>query len=90
MVPEFGLGTLTDVTDLRILSRDIALALEESNAYVQSCRSVRLREYLSPRNFVASWTAGISGRLGRPALECKQWDWVLGVAAQVPRISDHY
>ncbi len=78
MVPEFGLGTLTDIADPQVLSRDVALALEQSNSYMQSSRSLRLRDYLSPHNFAASWTAGISARLGRPAPERRKWDWVLG------------
>lgn len=82
MVPEFGLGTLTDPSNLRILSRDIAIALEQSGLFVRSSRSLRLGEYLSPSNFAASWTSEIVGRLGHRAPECKRWDWVLGESAQ--------
>ena len=78
MVPEFGLGTLTDATDLRILSGDIAVALDKSGSFLQSPKTARLREYLSPENFAASWTANVAGRLGHPVPELKTWDWVTG------------
>ena len=81
MVPEFGLGTLTETGDMKAFTNDIATALAKSGSFVQSPKTARLREYLSPRNFAASWTAGISARLGRPVPEHRKWDWVLGSVA---------
>ena len=77
MVPEFGLGTLTAVGNSEVLACDIAEALERSSGFVQSPRAARLREFLSPTNFAASWTAGIAKRLGQSTGELKSWDWVL-------------
>lgn len=82
MVPEFGLGALTDIGDLKVFANDIANALVQSGSFVPSPKTARLREFLSPANFAASWTAKIAERLGRPTPELKTWEWVRGMSAQ--------
>ena len=82
MVPEFGLGTLTDIDNPETFSRDIAVAMDQSGLFTQSPRTARLREFLSPKNFAESWTAGIAQRLGCPAPEPKTWEWVCGASAK--------
>ncbi len=85
MVPEFGLGTLTDINDMATFARDIALAMEKSSSFIQSPKTARLREFLSPENFAASWTARIAERLGHPKPRVKTWEWVRGGATPWPR-----
>jgi glycosyltransferase involved in cell wall biosynthesis len=82
MVPEFGLGTLTDVNDPKKFANDIAETLERSVSFVQSPKTARLREFLSPANFAASWTANIAQHLGHPMREIKTWEWVRSGTAQ--------
>ncbi len=82
MVPEFGLGTLTDIDNPETFARDIDAAMEQSSSFVPSPKTARLREFLSPENFAASWTAKIAERLGHPTPELKTWEWVRGVSAQ--------
>ena len=81
MVPEFGLGALTDIDNLTTFADDITRALEQSGSFVPSPKTARLREYLSPEDFAAAWTAGIAQRLGRPAPQIKTWEWVRAGAA---------
>ena len=81
MVPEFGLGTLTDISNPETFARDIATALEQSGSFVQSPKTARLREFLSPGNFAACWTANIAKRLGGRIPKLRTWEWVRGRAA---------
>ncbi len=76
IVPEFGLGTLTDINNPEVLAQDIAVALDQSAYFTPSPKVSRLQEYLSPANFINAWTAGISRLLGKSAPEIKSWEWV--------------
>jgi len=78
IVPQFGLGRVCDAESVDVLAGELASALDDAPSHRWSESARRFAAFHSEANFVATWTARLRERLGRPCDEQRMtWDKVM-------------
>ena len=78
IVPQFDLGRVCDVESINVLSSELTTALDDASCHTWGESARRFAAFHSEANFVATWTARLRERLGKPCDEQRMtWDKVM-------------